>query len=258
MFNIFKKSHDKTAHLHISDRVFIPGVLPTVPVLLVTPIRGQKFERCTIVNATNPEFIKVYGSKFLAVSNDFMKLSHREQLAELAWCWMDYESSLVGLIDSSMLDGQLDSADIHFSYELDNELLRVINTDTEAIDKTCVIADLVGKRAAMSVANYHAHIIRTTACNLIGERMRTAKKAGARPVAYQKNAFSAPKKEDKAINKIVMKRSKAEGKEMLKTELATRSAEKRAAKAANMGDDDLARDIEDIMDDIIDGETNPA
>lgn len=257
--NLFKKSNDTTAHMTINNRVFIPGIRPKVPVLLVTPIKGQHFARATIVTATNPEFTKVYSEKFLAVTKDFMALSHKEQLAELMWCWLDYNTSLVDLINTSELDGRLDSVDVHLDYELDGESLRVINTDTEAIDKLCVIAGLVGKRAALSVANYHAHCIRTTARNLIGERTKAAKKAGARPVSYERKAFNLVKKENKKINKAVAKRSKAEGKDMLKAELEARGAEKKAAKAAKKAVNDITADIEDIIGDEVTGaEANPA
>lgn len=260
MFDIFKKSsNDTTAHMTINNRVFIPGIRVSVPVLLVTPIKGQHFARATVVTATNPEFTKLYSEKFLAVTKDFMQLSHKEQLAELMWCWMDYNTSLVGLINSDVLDGCLDSVDVHLDYEMDGESIRVVNTDTEAIDKLCVIAGLVGKRAAVQVANYHAKYVRTSARNLISERAQAAKKAGNRPVAYQKKAFSALKKGNGKVNKIVLKHAKAEGKEALKAELDARNAEKKAAKAAKKTADDIAADIKDITGDEVTGaEPNPA
>ena len=237
MFNIFKKSTDKTAHIFsVSDRVFIPGIVNGLPILLVSSLKGQKLVRCSIVPAPNPEFKSTYGyDKFIAVTKEFMALSHREQIAEICWCWMDYNNSVMGIIDAEKLDGLGIPVGVYFTYDVAGTTVNAMTTDTENIDRIVLIAGLVGKRAAMSVANYHEHIVRYIA--------KSSKKAGERPVAYQRKAFSSEFKSDNAANKIILKRAKEAGKQAFKDELAARAQAKKSEKDAKKVAKDIADEV---------------
>ena len=245
MFNIFKKSTDKTAHIFsVSDRVFIPGIVNDIPILLVSSLRGQKLMRSCIVPAPNPEFKSTYGyDKFIAVTKEFMALSHREQIAEICWCWMDYNNTVMGIIDAEKLDGLGIPVGVHFTYDVAGSTVNAMTTDTENIDRIVLIAGLVGKRVAMSVARYHEHIIRCTASNIVKEIAKSSKKAGERPVAYQRKVFSSEFKSDNAANKIVLKRTKEAGKQAFKNELAERAQTKKFAKNAKKSKKDIADEV---------------
>lgn len=245
MFNIFKKSTDKTAHIFsVSDRVFIPGIVNDLPILLVSSLKGQKLVRCCIVPAPNPEFKATTGyDKFIAVTKEFMALSHREQIAEVCWSWLDYNNSVMGIIDAEKLNGLGIPVGVHFSYDVAGATVNAMTTDTENIDRIVLIAGLVGKRVAMSVAKYHEHIIRCTAANIVKDVAKASKKAGERPVAYQRKVFSDEAKADKTVNKIVLKRAKEAGKQAFKNELAARGQAKKFAKDAKKGKKDIADEV---------------
>lgn len=243
--NIFKKSNDTTAHLNVSDRVFIPGISLDVPVLLVTPIKGQIFPRCAFMSSNNIAFISTFGTaKFAAVTKDFMAISHREQIAEMIWSWLDYDRDINGLIDFSAFPGAK-VTEASFEYELDDEIMIVESGDTESIGKMVTIAALVGKKAAKSVQKYHAHCVVTTATS----RIKDAKKAGQK-VIYTKKAFGTDLKDDGKINRIILKRAKKTGKTMLNAELTERAAEKKTAKAEKKAAKAAAKDITDEVENI--------
>lgn len=248
MFNIFKKSTDKTAHIFsVSDRVFIPGIVDDLPILLVSSLKGQKLVRCCIVPAPNPEFKAVHGyDKFIAVTKEFMALSHREQIAEVCWSWLDYNNSIMDIIDVEKFNGVGIPVGVQFTYDVAGSTVNAMTTDTENIDRIVMIAGLVGKRAAMSVANYHEHIVRCTASNIVKEVAKEDKKAGERPVAYQRKVFSSEFKSNKTINKIVLKRTKEAGKQAFKDELAARAQTKKSEKDAAKGKKDIADEVSNV------------